>query len=134
MYIASIGVMVPSKSLRRFAAYAAAVLFLACQGMAVASAPSPAFAQSGAAAAQGPCHDAGGEAGKNAGDGCLAQCQFQNASSTPSKVVYSTIDLPAIVVAFDRFVAVANSAPPVVLWLARIESPPLTILHCCLRN
>jgi len=134
MHIVNIATMVLSKSLRRFVACTAAVLFLACQGMAVASAPSPAFAQSGADAAQGPCHGVGGEAGKNAGDGCPAQCQFQNASSTPSKVVYSTIDLPAIVVAFDRFVAVVNSAPPVVSWLTRIEPPPLTILHCCLRN
>jgi len=123
-----------TKSLRRFVAYTAAVLFLGCQGMAVASAPSPALAQSGADAAHGPCHDVGGEAGKNAGDGCPAQCQFQNASSTPSKVVYSTIDLPAIAVDFDRYVAVVNSAPPVASRLARIEPPPLRILHCCLRN
>ena len=134
MHIANIDPMVLSKSLRSFVACTAAVLFLACQGMAVASAPSSAFAQSGADAAQGPCHDVGGDAGKNAGDGCPAQCQYQNASSTPSKIVYSTIDLPAIVVTFDRFAAVVNSAPPVVSWLARIEPPPLTILHCCLRN
>ena len=123
-----------SKSLRRIVAGTAAVLFLACQGTAVARAPSPAFAQSGADAAQGPCHDVEGKAGKNAGDGCPAQCQFQNASSTPSKVVYSTIDLPAIMVAFDRFVSVVNSAPPVASRLARIEPPPHSILHCCLRN
>jgi len=134
MRTANIAVMALSKSLRRFVACAAAVLFLGCQGMAVASAPSPAFAHSGADASQGPCHDAGGEAGRNAGDGCPAGCQFQNASSTPSKVVYSTIDLPAIVVAFDHFAPVVNSAPPVVSWLERIEPPPLTILHCCLRN
>ena len=123
-----------TKSLRRFVACTAAVLFLGCQGMAVASAPSRAFVQSGADAAHGPCHDAGGEAGKNAGDGCPAQCQFQNASSTPSKIVYSTIDLPAIAVTFERFVAVVNSAPPPVSWLAQIEPPPHSILHCCLRN
>ena len=120
--------MALSKSLRRFVAGTAAALFLACQGMAAAVAPS------GAAATPTPCHDAGGDTGKNAGDGCPASCQFQNASSTPSKVVYATIDLPAIVAAFDRFVPVVNSAPPVVSWLAQIEPPPLRILHCCLRN
>jgi hypothetical protein len=123
-----------SRLMRRFVAVAAAALFLACQAMAVASAPSPAFAQSGADAAQLPCHDGGGEAGKSAGEGCPAQCQIQNASSTLSKIVYSTTDLPAITVAFDHFVAVASIAPPVVSWLARIEPPPLRILHCCLRN
>jgi hypothetical protein len=123
-----------TKSLRRFVACTAAVLFLACQGMAVARASLPAVPQPGAGMAQESCHEAGGEAGKGAGDSCHAQCQFQNASSTPSKVVYSTIDLPAIVVTFDRSVAIVNSAPPVVSWLARIEPPPHSILHCCLRN
>ena len=134
MHIANIALMVLSKSLRRFVACTAAVLFLACQGMAIASAPSSAFAQSGADAAQGPCHGVGGEAGKNAGDGCPAQCQFQNASSAPSKIIYAATDLPAITVDFDRFVTVVNSALPVVLPLARIEPPPHYILHCCLRN
>jgi hypothetical protein len=120
--------MALSKSLRRFVAGTAAVLFLACQGMAAAAAPS------GAAATPTPCHDAGGGADKNAGGGCPASCLFQNTSSTPSKIVYSTIDLPAIAVVFDHFVPVVNSAPPVVSWLAQIEPPPLRILHCCLRN
>jgi hypothetical protein len=120
--------MTLSKSLRRFVAGTAAVLFLACQGMAAADAPS------GAAATTTPCHDAGGDTDKNAGGGCPASCQFQNTSSAPSKVVYSTIDRPAITVSFDDFAAAVNSAPPVAPRLARIEAPPLRVLHCCLRN
>ena len=125
--------MNPSRSFRRLVAAAAAAFFLACQGMAVA-APSSAFTQTNGGAAQESCHDAGGESGKSAGDGCPAQCQIQNASSTLSKIVYSTTDLPAITVAFDRFVAVASIAPPAASRLARIEPPPHSILHCCLRN
>ena len=123
-----------SRSLRRIVAGTAAVLFLACQGMAVARASSLSLPQPGAGAAQESCHDAGKEAGKNAEGTCQTQCQFQNTSSTPSAFVYSTTDLPAITVVFDRSVAVVNSAPPVASRLARIEPPPLRILHCCLRN
>jgi len=123
-----------SRSLRRLVACTAAALFLACQGMGVARASLPAVAQSGAGAAQESCHDAGREAGNQTEGSCHAQCQFQNASSTPSKIVYAATDLPAITVAFDRSVTVVNSAPPVVLPLAWIEPPPHYILHCCLRN
>jgi hypothetical protein len=120
-----------SRSTRRFVACVAAMLFLACQSMAGASAPSSP-APLGADAVP-PCHAAGEDAGEKAGDSS-AQCQFQNASSTPSTVVYSTIDLPAITVAFDRSAAVVDSAPLDTPRLARIEPPPLRILHCCLRN
>lgn len=120
--------------LRRFVACTTAALFLGCQGMAIAGVQAPAPVQAGTEAPMAPCHDAGGETGKKAGNDCPAACQFQNTSSTPSKLVYSTIDLPAVVVAFDRFVPVTDSTPPIVPWLARIEPPPLRILHCCLRN
>lgn len=116
-----------SKALRRLVAGTAAVLFLACQGMAVARASTLAIPQSGAGTAQASCHGAGNNTDDN---DYPAQCQFQNASSTPSKVVYSATDLPAITVAFDRSVTVVHSALQVAPPLARIESPPLTILHC----
>lgn len=120
-----------SKSLRRLVAGTAAVLFLSCQGMAVARASTPAFPQSGAGTAQASCHGAGNNTDDNV---YQAQCQSQNTSSTLSKVVYSTTDLLAITVAFDRAVTAVHSTPQVTLPLARIESPPLSILHCCLRN
>ena len=123
-----------SRSLRRLVACTAAALFLACQGMGVARASLPAVPPSSAGAVQEACHDAGREAGNQTEGSCHAQCQFQNASSTPSKVIYAATDLPAISVAFDRSVTVVHSAPPVVLPLAWIEPPPLYILHCCLRN
>ncbi len=127
--------MFPSRSLRRWVAATAAVLFLACQGMAVASArSSPAPDKSGAGAMNMPCHDGGGDTGKIAGSECPASCQFQNTWSTPSKIVYSTIDLPAITAPFDRFVIDVGPLPLVVSRLARIEAPPHSILHCCLRN
>lgn len=123
-----------TKSLRRFVARAAAVLLLACQGMSIAHASSPAVPKMSAGLAQESCHEAGGKAGKSAGDNCHSQCKIQNASSTPSTLIYSTIDLPAIAAAFDPIVTVVKSAPPVASRLARIEPPPHSILHCCLRN
>jgi hypothetical protein len=115
-------------------AYTVAALFLACQGMGVARASLPAVPLSDAGAMQEACHDAGREAGNKTGGGCHVQCQFQNTSSTPSKVIYAATDLPAITVAFDRSTTVVISAPPVALPLAWIEPPPHYILHCCLRN
>ncbi len=120
-----------SKSLRRLVAGTAAVLFLACQGMAIARASTPAFPQSGAGTAQASCHGAGNNTDDNV---YQAQCQSQNASSTLSKAVYSTTDLPAITVRFEHPLIAVHSVPLAVSPPARIESPPLSILHCCLRN
>lgn len=125
-----------SRSLRRFVAVIAAALFLACQGMAVSRAASLAFPESSAGAAQASCRDARWDADKNTGgDVRQSQCQSQNASSVLSKAnVFTTTDLPAITIRFDSFVTAVDAAPPVVPPLARIESPPLAIVLCRLRN
>ena len=122
-----------SKSLRRVVAGTAALLFLACQGMAYASASLPDTPQSHAGAAQESCHDADREAGKGM-DNCPAPCKFQNTSSTPPTFFCSATDLPAINIRFEPFLIVEKRLPPAVSRLARIEPPPFTILHCCLRN
>ena len=107
-------------------------MFLACQGMAMAG--TFALPQADATAPAAPCHDAGGDAGNNTGGTCPAQCQFQNATSTPAKLVYAAADLPAITIDFASVAAAPRVAPPPIEPLARIEPPPLRILNCCLRN
>ena len=123
-----------SKSLRRVVASTAAALFLACQGMAYANASLPDTPQLRAGTAQESCHDAAGAAGGNNGYDCPAPCRFQNTSSSASTVLGSATDLPAINARFDPFLIVEKRLPPAISRLARIEPPPLTILHCCLRN
>ena len=115
-------------------ASAAAVLFLACQGAGVVYAHSTGAPGSGAA--QGSCHDPGQQTGKAANtNACQANCQSQLTSSGSSVPgVLDAADLPAIPTRVDRIVAVADSVllpEPPLLW---VESPPLAILHCCLRN
>ena len=126
--------MVSSKSLRRFVAGTVAVLYLACQGAAVVSAGVVDSQPSGAA--QGPCHEPSQQDNKTTGNSdCQANCQSQHKSSAqPFTNIYDVTDLPVITVRIDRIVAVADSVLPAEPPLLRIESPPLLILHCCLRN
>jgi hypothetical protein len=127
--------MLLRRTFRRFVACTAAALFFACQGMAVARTSLPELSSAASAgAAQEPCHDMGGQPDKTAGDSCHTPCHYQNASSTPSTTVHAITDLPAITVALDHSAAIASSAPRAVVALARVEAPPLRILHCCLRN
>jgi len=125
-----------SKALRRTVAGIVAVLFLACQGMAIVYARSVDATRSGAEAAQVSCHDAGLQTDSNTPKStCQANCDSQHASSTPSGAgVYAAADLPAITTRTDRIASVADSAPFAEPLLLRVESPPFRILHCCLRN
>jgi len=126
--------MLSFRPLNRFAAGIVAILFVACQGMAIASINSPGSPMAGAGAQQAPCHETGVETGTGAGKACPSQCEYQNTASTPAKTVYAIGDLPAITADFNRVAAVPRAAPPAYLLLARIEPPPLRILNCCLRN
>ena len=125
-----------SKALRRTVAGIVAVLFLACQGMATVYGRSLDTTGSGAEAAQESCHDIGRQPGSSTSKNtCQANCDSQHASSTPSGAyVHAAADLPAITTHTNRIAAVAGSAPYAEPPLLRIESPPLLILHCCLRN
>jgi hypothetical protein len=127
--------MMLSRSLRRFVASLAAALFLACQGTVIVYAHSTGAPGSGAA--QGSCHDPGGQQTGNTANNndCQANCQSQLTSSGSSGVgVLAAADLAAIPTRIDRTVTVADSAPAVQSPLLQIEPPPLTILYCCLRN
>ena len=123
-----------SKSARRFVASAAAVLFLACQGAGVVYAHST--GAPGSDAAQGSCHDPGEQTGKSANiNDCQANCQSPLTSSGSSGLgVLAAADWAVITPRIDRSVTVAGSATSVESLLLQVEPPPLTILHCCLRN
>ena len=113
-----------------------AVLFLACQGMAVVYARSLNAAGSGAETAQESCHDIGRQGDSNTQKNtCQSNCDSQLTSSTPSSAtIHAAADLPAITTHTNRIAAVADSAPLAEPPLLLVEPPPHSILHCCLRN
>jgi hypothetical protein len=125
-----------SRSLRRLVAGTVAVLFLACQGTMVAYGRVADASGSTAGVAQGSCHDPGQQSGGTTYNyTCQANCQSQITSTSPSgATVFAAGDLPAITVRFDPIDIVARSTSPADPPLLRVESPPLAILHCCLRN
>ena len=108
----------------------AAVLFLACQSAAIARACFTSAPQPEAAGAQLPCHSSGDQDG--AGGTGKNHCENATASASGFSI-YGLAELPAITTRIDRIV-VADSAVPTEPPLLRIESPPISILHCCLRN
>ncbi|HXF65740.1 MAG TPA: hypothetical protein VNK67_03440 [Burkholderiales bacterium] len=128
---ATMGSMSMSRSLRRLVAGLAAVLLLACHGLALAvSAGAPGTSQG---AAQGPCHDFGGDPSKStSGGACQAGCQPQPLPS-PSPGALPAADPPAIPARIGRVAAVAG---PAIATETRpqAEPLPLPILHCRLRN
>ncbi len=108
-----------------------AVLFLACQSAALAQACFTTAPQPEAAGAQMPCHSAG----DGDGTGGTGQNHCENATASASGFsIYGFAEMPVITTYLDRVVAVAGSAAPAEPPLLRIESPPISILHCCLRN
>ena len=127
----SIVTMLLSRSLRRLVAGTAAVLFLACQSAALAQVCFTFALQPEAAGAQMPCHSTGD--GNGAGGSGQNHCDSATASASGFSI-YGLAELPAITTHIDRIVVVAGSAVPTEPPLLRIESPPLSILHCCLRN
>ena len=124
-----------SRSLRRLVACAAAVLFLAYQGMAVVHAHSNGAPGSSAGAVPGSCHDTGQQPGNAANsNACQANYQSPNIpSSSSAAAVYAVTDFPAIVARVEPFARVAGSVRPDGL-LLHVDPPPLSIVHCCLRN
>lgn len=128
--------MLLSKSKRGTVACLAAVLVLLCQSTALAHAYAGNAAQAAAAVAYAPCHDAGeNEVEVPVRDDHPPRCLSQIASLSPTSLDAPVVPgLPLIVARADRFAIDRAAAPAVEPRLARNESPPLTILHCCLRN
>jgi len=127
--------MTLSKAARRILASIVAVMVLLCQSTALVHACAGA-AQPAAAVAHPPCHDSGGnDAQGPAHDGHQTPCLSQATSSSPALPDIPLLaGLPALVVhaatpGIGAYGLPVAEPPPL-----RGEPPPLTILHCCLRN
>ena len=128
--------MTLSKAARRIVAGITAVVVLLCQSTALAQACAGSSAQPAAAMAQPPCHDEGGNDARGpAHDAHPSQCLSQATSSSPALPDIPLLaGLPALVMISTALrigeTGLPVSEPPPL----RGEPPPLTILHCCLRN
>ena len=128
--------MTLSKAARRVIVGITAVLTLLCQSTALAHSTARSAAQSAGVEAHSPCHDAGGsDAQRPAHYVHPVQCLSQATSSSPALPdIPQLAGLPALIVHVTAFgvadtgLSVSDLPPP------RGEPPPLTILHCCLRN
>lgn len=123
--------MLMSRLNKRVVAAIAGIAFLLCQSAALAQACLMMSAPAQASAAEQPCHGEGGQAESNSQSGGLSGCHFA-APATPDLPVFSPADLPVVV----AHVHVADVLPAALLDLPllRVEPPPHSILHCCLRN
>ena len=129
--------MTLSKAARRVVVGITAVFTLLCQSTALAHACAASSSQPAAAVTHAPCHDTGaGDTQGPANDTHRAQCLSQATSSSPALPdVPLLAGLPPLVVHAAapgigeiRFLPVSEPPP------LSGEPPPLTILHCCLRN
>ena len=128
--------MTLSKAARRTLAGITAVVVLLCQSTALAHASAGSAVQPAAAMAHVPCHDAGGNESQGpAPDACQAQCLTQATSSSPALPdIPPLAGLPALVIRTAATGIVQTGLPVSEPPPLRGDPPPLTILHCCLRN
>jgi hypothetical protein len=111
-----------------------AVLLLACQSVALAQVRGLGASATDTPVAFESCHGAGSHDGNSSGDH-KGRCQSQHASSAPfAASLPAATSLPAMTIRIDPFAGEVHATPPAESRLARIEPPPLSILHCCLRN
>lgn len=127
--------MIRAKSLRRFVAGAAAVLFLACQSTSVVYASPSDIPQSERVTLQGSCHDPERQSDETFRmTDCQANCQSQVTASLPSSAtVVAATELPVVTIRAERNIAFADSTLLAKALPLRVKPPPLAILHCCLR-
>jgi hypothetical protein len=127
--------MALTRSAKRLVACTASVLLLWCQGAAAAQVCVPAAEPAGEIALIAPCHDAAHPSGDAPGQVQSHGCSAQYASAGTVKIdAPQAIDLPALEIEPRQFPVPSHD-----LWIAagppaRATPPPLTILHCCLRN
>lgn len=121
-----------SRRLRRWVAVVAGALVVACQGLALADIRLPGSAHPGAAPAVAPCHQGMPDGGADPHEG-RCQTKYPSYNTSPPQLPDAT-PLPAFAVGIELFRVEARAMPAADPRRARIEAPPLTILHCCLRN
>ena len=124
-----------SKRTTRFVAVLAAAIVLLCQTAAAAQACTLAPAVAGEIALGGPCHDAVLQPGDAPGHAQQQNCPAQYASGGFAKLdIPQAADLLGLVVQPGWLLAPVRDGLSSIALPARAEPPPLTILHCCLRN
>lgn len=125
--------MVLSKRLRRVVAGISGVVFLLCHSVGVAHGYSTILrAPEKASMPMPPCHemtgDESGEPSKSAGSSCHDVASFLADQPIPG---WSKVYVVAVV---DSSSTSLSTVPPYQPPSLRVKPPPLSILHCCLRN
>ena len=117
---------------KRVLATIAGIAFLLCQSVALAQACWLTAQASEGASIQQPCHGAGDESGPNTQSNVQGSCHYVF-SSVPDVPVHAAVETPSLVARADQAATsmlIAAFEPPSL----RVEPPPHSILHCCLRN
>ena len=127
--------MTLSRSARRLLAGIAGGFLLLCQTAMAVQACGLAPAAAGEVAAGEPCHGADPQSGDAPGHALQQSCSSGFTSAGFAKLdVPQVADLPMLVLHPASLPAPAHGEVIAVAIPARAESPPLPILHCCLRN
>jgi hypothetical protein len=127
--------MLLSRRMTRFVAVLAGALVLLCQTAAAAQACALAPAAADEIVLAETCHDAVPSSGNAAGHAQHENCPAHNASASFAKLdIPQAADLPGLEVQSGWLWAPVRNGLSSIALLARAEPPPLTILHCCLRN
>lgn len=135
--------MIGSRTARRYTALLVGVMAILCQTAAVANARPNGAAAPGTTTLQqaAPCHEMpenpmpANSAEPGRGDMRQDRCQADNAVTTTYDAEAFHADEAPLTVAIAGIQATdAGRAPARRLLPSRAESPPLRIVHCCLRN
>jgi hypothetical protein len=123
--------MLMSRLSKRVVGAVAGIAFLLCQSAAFAQACVTMPQNPAGAAAQQPCHGSGDESSQNPATGPHGGCQYVS-SAVPDLPVYPATEAPAPIARAIHLAAMP--VLPFALAPLRLEPPPHSILHCCLRN
>jgi len=124
-----------SRPTRRLLASIAGALLLLCQTAMAAQACGPAPAVAGEIASSAHCHGADPQSGDAPGHALQQTCPSDHASLSFAKLdVPQPADLPALVLPSHLLRTAARDVLIIAAVPTRAEPPPLSILHCCLRN
>lgn len=123
-----------SRSPRSFVAVLTALLLVLCQTAFAAHACAHTIAPAAPDSNAAPCHEAASTASPERLP-APGVCEAAKALPDAGKVyVLAITDLPAIPVAYENVAAADARAAPAHAVRAVCHSPPLSILHCRLRN
>lgn len=130
--------MTGSRVAKRYTAMLVGVMAILCQTAAVAQACWTGAAAPGTATLHqaAPCHDTPADpTGSGKGDMHQVRCPAQNAVTTsPGFDTFHADEMPLPAASAGIQAPDTGRAPARRPLPSRAESPPLRILHCCLRN